>query len=775
MIGMRNIKYIAFGCLLVLLFAACEKELEGNYNLKQMQFGARIEPLGADGNTKVYLDNERWVYWEVGDRISIASDQPASLTYGDLVNASPGTDFEDFNGIFLANMPEGSQYFLGLHPYSEDNVISGTSGSDFGTPQICLRDTQPFRNDLTFAKQVYPMVAWYGGTWGEDPSSAFNLDFHALAGIVRLQIFNNSGTNKTLKQVTISSNDATKKQLKGLFNVKDYKIEDPYLQSAANTTENQSLLLYCGEDGRSFNQNELLTFYLVLPALGGRGVTTEYKLTMAVTTMDNATFTKNFTVPLRRTGLTNMKAMGINAWGASDGSVGLAGNGTQSRPFKVYTIGDLQYLRDCYNGVARTINGQPITPNTYITLMRSDIVLDKTNWTVGIRNFEGHLNSVAATGTPGIIDSCYNVPLFESIGADGEVEGIALKCATVFNTSSAIGVSPFCGTNDGTIRNCVLTTIPGDSKWTRSIFSPFAGICVTNTGTIEGCRCEGRVEVQTSKNFAGICLHNQSGGEIVGCQASSMTLTVMAQAAGICYENAAGGTVRDSYFAADITGSTADWAGIVYENSGTVEHCYLSSSGHIYTSKSVGGIVRANIAGTVDYCWLAGPLRGRTVGGIVDSLVGGQVINSFNSDNAMITVTTATSVGGGLVGYMKGGSIDNSYVDDIMMMKQNESATIGGIIGQATGGSCDNCYSYEDYHLFYGTSSGVTYTHCHLVDGSQSGPVTVNSSATDAFVTLQGNLNTNKPSGGKGWIGASGNTTPPALEAYIVTPTKRRR
>ena len=183
--------------------------------------------------------------------------------------------------------------------------------------------------------------------------------------------------------------------------------------------------------------------------------------------------------------------------------------------------------------------------------------------------------------------------------------------AVTFNITNETGVSPFCTSNAGTIRNCAVTSIPGNSNYNLSIFSPLAGICVTNTGTIDGCRCEGRMEVQSDKNFAGICLHNQSTGTISGCQAVSLSVRATGKASGICYENTASATVKDSYYAANITGSTAEWAGICYDNSGTVEHCYLSSTGNIYTTSNIGGIVGINRSGsTVDYCWVASQMRG---------------------------------------------------------------------------------------------------------------------------------------------------------------------
>lgn len=764
-----------------MLFSACRPEPDPPVPTSRFEFNSTIEQLDGDNDSKVYLDNERWIYWELGDNISIGSDVTTrndTVYRATLIDAT--FDPEYFNGIFMSYLPDDSRYFLGLHPHNPKNRIVGSGDKNF-TATIYLPDTQTFRNDrvidgdITFDKQVYPMVAWYGGVPVEDdPSTAFNLDFHALGGIVRLNLFNNNGDRK-LKSITIRSRNGM--QLKGPFLIHDYKIEDPYLESRSSDLGKDSILtIYCGEGGRDFGSGDLLTFYVVLPALGGRSVTTIYPLTMMLTDMEGNTFTKRFTVPIRRTGMTNMRAMGVDSWatgsgnGNGSGSAGLSGCGTETRPFKVYEVVDLQYLRDCYNSTERKINGLPITADTWIALMRSDIVINNTNWTEGINNFVGHMIDLTHQSNPGITSQCQNIPLFETIGAGGVVDGISLKSAATFVTSPSTGVSPFCTTNQGVIRNCVLTTIPGNSQKNISMFANFAGICVTNTGTVEGCRFEGSAEIGNGKNFAGICIENS--GTVRGCQTTSVTLTLDASgstAAGICYNNL--GTVRDSYFAANITNSSIDWAGIVFNNSDTVEHCYMSSTGHIYTTKDAAGIVMNNTAGKVDYCWLAAAMRGENVSGIVQNLTGGQVINCFNTNNAMITLTEANSVGGGLVGSMSGGSIDNSYVYDIFMTRLQPSADMGGIVGQATGGSCNNCYSYDGYHTFYGTSSGVTYTRCYIVNGVQPNITNV---SPIAFETLQTNLNTNKPSGSKNWQGAvnsDGTTsgTPPTLEEYSIS------
>ena len=765
---MKKLTIVIAAIILALLPSACRKEklLED----RQFSFTATTEKP-QDADSKVYLYDEHIIVWEYDDEISIGSNMTTGGNEdrrGWLYSATSNPeDWSDYNGVFLTSLPDGSQYFLGLYPASSNNFIKAHANDsyDFDQIKIELPATQSYRNDNTFDKSVFPMVAWYGGNWGGDPYTPFNLDFHSLGAIVRLQFVNKTEADANLSSIVITSSD---KQLCGMFTVNNYKTNNPYL-TATDNSSNRTVTLDCEEI--SFPRNELLTYYLVLPAIAGRETTTEYTLTATVNTTNSQSCSRSFQVKTRRNGVSYMQALEISDW-SSTPAASISGNGTEARPFKVYKIEDLQYLRDCYNSVGRLINGQPITEDTYIKLMRSDIVLTSSNWTAGIRSFVGHFEYAGSNQShPGITNTNPNVPLFESIDADGEVVGLTVKSSGSNNLTAITGISPFCTENNGRIIDCVLTSNPSTSDFTISIFSPFAGICVTNNGTIQGCGCTAKVEVQDNKDFAGICMHNS--GTIKGCYISDVSLRLQAKAAGICYENTTTGTVEDCYYSAQINGSTADWGGIVYENSGTVKHCYINNK--LYTSKHLGGIVRTNLAGEVNYCYVEGQLKGQSVGGVVDSLVGGKMINCFTQNTAMLTVSAATSMCGGLAAYMKGGSIENSYALDVYIERENVAATVGGIVGKATGGSVDNCYSLEDFHLFYGSSSGTTYSNCHLVNGAQSmsGISLVSSSTANAFVTMQSALNSNKPSGGKAWTGAVTNTTPPVLEGYSISSKRR--
>ena len=180
---MKRIFCLQFVLIVFSLFASCEKYVFQGEILSPVDFTASIEALDNESQSKVRLVNEEWIYWEIGDSISIGSNTSAQDNYTAILTLpSVGSDFEGFNGAFQASLPEGSKYFLGLHPENSSNVIRSTGGTNFSAT-IILPDEQPLRNDITFAKQVFPMVAWYGGEWDAAHPVPFNLDFHSLADI----------------------------------------------------------------------------------------------------------------------------------------------------------------------------------------------------------------------------------------------------------------------------------------------------------------------------------------------------------------------------------------------------------------------------------------------------------------------------------------------------------------------------------------------------------------------------------------------------------------
>ena len=739
-------------------------------------FNASVEQMHDD--SKVRLVDEKWIYWEEGDRISIASDLTASgaMDTAFLQRPPNGSAFADnFNGVFVApELNANSQYFLALHPKSPHHrvTISGTSPQCFSNVQMYLPPEQSYRDDYTFARHLFPMIAWYGGNWqpGQDTSNAYNLDFRNLAGLVRLQFYNSTGNSHTIQSVTIQSKNNAQ-QLCGMFSVANRYTHNPSLRPLNTDAagENIHQLTITPTGGVTFAPDQLLSFYVVMPAIHGVDSSENYSLTITVTNSNNQTFSRDLTVAVRRNAITYCRALGVTNFANHTSTIGIVGNGTQQRPYKIYTAAELCQVRDSFatpraNGKVY-INGQEVTENSYFVIMRSDILLHRTQWTRGIPRFRGHI-SYGANTAGGAITIRGNKPLFESILSNGIVEGITVKCDSIVNNNTTHNYTPFCDTNYGQIINCHFTTpaTSSESNWLRYYgngSNGMAGICVENYGTIRGSSCTGLAHLYNNSNFAGICLKNNNNGLIHECVTSGPTQIVGAtRAGGICYQNY--GNILNSYFDAQYTSGSTQWGGIAYYNgdensltaTNTIRHCYVSESAILYTN-IVGGITCHNY-GTVDYCWVNGQLRGTTVGGIATYVHNGTLINCFVDNDFWILTLKASSAAhyaGSLAAVLTNGSIKNSYARIYQIHPLDATGIYGTVVGNISGGTVENCYAYETAYdvspstvvNFYGANNSGTLTHCNMVRSSQSG-ITTFANTTQGLNNLRDTLNAHLPS-----------------------------
>ena len=756
---------------------------------RQISFVATTEQWNSN-DAKVRLDdNEQWIYWELDDVISIGSDNTGN-TEGWLMPGGGG-DWGEYSSVFLAEMNEGSKYFLGLHPYSEKNVISYSGGANhhFNQPTIFLNNVQTYRTDdkgdHTFDRQVLPMVAWSGHEWnstGIEPK----LDFHTLAGLVRLQFFNQTGSAQAIKNVTITAltpdgghvqdKQVANTNICGLFKVKGQHGANPSLTfvSKDDLPSSNTVTIKRSDDGNiDFPVNDLKSFYVVLPALCGQDSSTVYKLQVAVTNADNKVFKKTVSVVrTRRRGITYMQAMGISAFNETSGtgSAGLSGNGTEERPFKIYTVDDLHYLRDQLNN-GRPINGTTVTASTVFHVM-NNIELTTANWNIDGINFTGIMRFRGNSKTPGITNNS-NKPLFNSIGSGSRVEGLTVR----YNHSGSLAVtasgdfSPFAVTNAGTISDCHVTTVAGSGSVNISSGGStmrFGGICATNSGLVENCESTLQAEFNANVTYGGI-VHTNTG-TVQGCHTSTpLSIQGPGSAGGIVHTN--NGTVKDCYYAAQLSDVNCPWGGIVYTLAGgTVEHCYAARSATLGKSSSgtvrIGGIVNNTNTSSnnkIDYCWCGSNLQGTDVGGIVYWLAGGTLINCFVDDSSLIVhVNTSASPHrvGGLVGYMSAGTVSNSYVvmSHVEMPVGETTDTTGVLIGSIWSGTVSNCYSLMAHgtRKFYGKkvdAGSPTLSNNYQVGGTAPDEITSVARNSEGAV-LKNNLQNydSKVSGSKDWL-----------------------
>lgn len=771
---MRQYKIHPIWTLLLLLFAVgCEKDTE------TVSLLAQLEQIEADADAKSYLEDESWIYWDTDDKFSVSTDLMGSDFTNSVFEMRDGSYF---NAVFNIEAPEGSQKFIALFPQNDNHTVSW-QGGELSSLQLNIPATQAFRTDdkgdYTFGKEAMPMVAY-------EPYAEV-LHFHSLGGIVRIQLYATGNTTNTKTVTGIEFKELNGKQISGLFNVRDWDQFEPYLESTSTAEADKQISLSCSRAIAS-GTDGFLTFYLVLPAYQPQSMSdnttgTPYKLQMTVKASDGTQCVKNFSVMVRRNGLSMLRALEIDEWvstGNGNANVQLVGNGTQDRPFKIYTVDDLIKVRDAFNADANqgTINGMLPTENTFFELMRNDIELTPQTWTEGIRNFKGHFVFKANTSSSmghGITNTS-GVPIFESIAPSGVVEGLVVKGNASFNYQSFNGnfyFSPICYTNDGTIKDCIINS---GSQISAAVLSSTSveqvgvtGFAVTNNGRIIGCSNQGSLSAP-NRIVAGICLFNGTHGKIISCNILSPSGIQAARIGGICYRNE--GAVRDCYTAFNTAASqnatNADWGGIVFENMAVVTKCVLMPSGVINTTKSMGGIANINInSGIIDTC------RNNASTAFAQGVMGGIVAyNSGTIRNSCCDIpnsvfwfesTASANAVGGLVGMMTAGTLENSYCR--VQIFANTGAVKGSVVGNVSAGTFNYCYGWNNVSSatpFYGAKSGSpVFTNAYNYNVASDGVTLFTCDGSKCYVgttELSDLLNSSNTTGYMAW--GSGNPHP---------------
>lgn len=738
--------------------------------------------MGQEYDGKNFLLNEHFLVFEPDDEVLLWKD---STNYALAHSSSEGrtvqlwgSEAHDSRGYSYRDNNNDKYDFTtdelyGVYPSSA--MMSGTGG-EHPIDKVSTTNLKPEpiinypsswnyraddKSDFTFGKEAFPMVAYRAGNG--------NIGFHSVSGIARIQLFSVSSAASEIQSIKFTEvgneHESVSKQISGSFTVKGIKTEHPFVEGNDKTPSESSIEI-CGI-GKQVSETNLLTFYLPLPATKSgynESVTVEnYNLRMVVSNKDGNTFTKDFSVDIRRNCITMVPAIQIKGWTASaEGDVHLVGCGTKARPFQVYTFDELVKVRDAYNAQNGTINGQALTENTYIAIVRNDITLDdpyntsssdKHNqwnshgvWSVGIKDFKGHL--VMRSNHPTLHGICNNsrIPLFESVTSLGHVDSVSIRGGFVKETEMVNNYSPLCWTNEGTMNNCV-------NLCHAKMKGNMAGICITNSGTLNGCRNEGKLEDMSTADgtrLAGICLDNS--GTVQNCVAIvSGVLSTRNTAGGLVHTNT--GMVRSSYVNLNNTSGKGHLGGLVYQNDSKVQNCYVNGSFSTLTSYGVGGIAYVNAGYIVDCRNEMLSLKGsKCVGGIAARMTGGEIRNCCLRGPGNITTNTDQVECGGLVGYMTGGMIENCYnVFNCHLGHSNQGSTVGGAVGRIETTSGDNpgvslfnVYASFDVKFCGAETGTIEYIKCYSPKGTALEPSAKSRTISKEIIKIAKEQNTNK-------------------------------
>lgn len=161
--------------------------------------------------------------------------------------------------------------------------------------------------------------------------------------------------------------------------------------------------------------------------------------------------------------------------------------------------------------------------------------------------------------------------LVSVVGQNAVVRNLRLSGVTVYEPGTYVGtVGAICGTNDGTIENCVI------ESGTVYALQYAGGICGQNNGVIRLCRSA--ADVTASGNTAGgVC--GQNNGTIENCL-NTGSISAGWAAGGICGQNTSGATVSGCLslggYASTLPGYAGGISGINYAL--PVNSCYLAAT-----------------------------------------------------------------------------------------------------------------------------------------------------------------------------------------------------
>lgn len=843
---MKKFTWLLLGALCL---AGCAKE-KMIFPRIMMTMDQLITDEEGNGEKIALYHNEEWLKWEEEDSTrvySISSDD--KYIGGALFHYETGTT-DRVAYMHLDDgqegLPEGNHYFS---VFPADIGTNYSSGASLGVNNfvINLPASREYRKniagdsyaDSSFGHNALPMVSYLNNP---EPQ---NMEFHMVAGMMRIQFWGKDATPWKVKKITLQSVNIpgdgihTEREgtntlvlaLSGNFNVKRLIFSNPYLAESwvgANNAAAKVSYTFKDDVARTLSSTapgQLWTFYIPLPAQStDKDKVTTYKLMMTLELQNNSSkdptkkyLMKGITVDIRRQCLTMMPAIGFSdddlsatdTWVSATGtSIGLVGNGTYKRPYRIYTAHELDLVREAFKTAAKSktapvINGQTVTSNTYFEIVRSDIHLvtpaqydsiqtaEQTSnpsyqisndnrivqWTEGIIGFTGNMSfrtAVTGDGSGSGNNSILNTsttPLFESITANGRIDRLQVRGNILYGGTEVF--SPLCYENHGTMNDCHakcnVTTTNANAKG-------LAGLCVINYGSIYGGANES--PLATDGEVCGCVYINY--GIVQGSFSLSSAIPVGDKIAGICMHNY--GTLQYCQVESNIDPhSTGNWGVIAYYNHdstvngtayhGIIDRCISSGSVVFSTTGSIGGIVHTNNS-VVKNCSNKVTLRGATgnVGGIVAYMYGGEVYNSDAEGSHWIDGTGGSTLGhvaqnaGGIVGYLKAGTISNCY----NQCRVDGATNSGGIVGNFDEDAViQNAWSAFGHNFIgYNNAYGTPGEHCfsaHL-DDYNKGCNTIDTSGTQKYHIHQMRPNQNQDYEGEHLI--------VALNAWVATHTE---
>lgn len=281
----------SFICLLAVSCTVQETEPLVPPQPKDMVFYASLE--SSEPDTKVFLDENIKILWDVNDQISIFNKSTLNqqFMFDGEEPANSGTFHWIDNGYFGAG--NDLDYICAVYPYQESTTISNA-----GILTLTLPAEQTYR-EKSFGPGANTMVSVTEGNL---------LKFKNVGGYLALKFYGgDSGHTVSVTSITLAGNNG--EPLAGEATMTPVFGEDPRIEMAP--TAGKAITLNCGEDGVELgaDADDATIFWMVVPP-------TDFTdgFTLTVTDTNGDVFIKETHVPLEiaRNGVLRIKAIEVD-------------------------------------------------------------------------------------------------------------------------------------------------------------------------------------------------------------------------------------------------------------------------------------------------------------------------------------------------------------------------------------------------------------------------------------------------------------------------------
>ena len=417
-----------------------------------------------------------------------------------------------------------------------------------------------------------------------------------------------------------------------------------------------------------------------------------------------------------------------DVWGGSAISDGLAGEGTEEKPYEIHSGADLAYFRDNVASFA----------GKYVKLMRN-IDLNNANFIIGsfAGTFDGNNYSILNLA---LVNTGTEIPT----GFIGNLEATgAVKNLSVYGTANAEwSTAGIVGISAGSITNCK-NYVNVTSKW------DVGGVVALSTGPVLNC-----------ENHGSVTGDSNVGGVVGWASGTAATVTGCTNFGAIIGSNDTGGVVAESD--AVISGCKNYGAvkginnvgGVVsyMKNNITDSHNYKNDNAEINGEVRVGGVVgyAEGVAATVTGCTNSGKVTGHyETAGVVaksDAVVSnctnsGIIIGYYNTggviglayNNVSNCHNTAVITGGaylnlsewweapcgGVVGFFQGEKMETCTNTGEIKGKNLAGGIVGKVWREGTAATISDCtnegfINCTQFNIggIFGSIDNATATNC---------------------------------------------------------------